>query len=85
VRDWGKGPQDPDEIERRFRELTKGIELANKSGFGRTGSGNRLFAGGTTPAALELIDTKTTSRGVVAHIYRPAGKPIRLGHRRARR
>jgi dihydrofolate reductase len=39
------------------------------------GSGKRLFADGTTPAALELIDSKTTSRGVVAHIYRPAGKP----------
>lgn len=39
------------------------------------GNGKRLFAGGTTPAALELIDTKTTSRGVVAHIYQPSGKP----------
>jgi dihydrofolate reductase len=39
------------------------------------GNGNRLFAGGTTPAALELTGTKTTSRGVVAHIYQPAGKP----------
>lgn len=39
------------------------------------GNGRRLFAGGTTPAALELIGTKTTSRGVVAHIYRPSGKP----------
>jgi dihydrofolate reductase len=39
------------------------------------GNGQRLFAGGTTPAALKLIDTKTTSRGVVAHIYQPSGKP----------
>jgi dihydrofolate reductase len=39
------------------------------------GNGKRLFAGGTTPAALELIGTKTTSRGVVAHIYQPSGKP----------
>lgn len=39
------------------------------------GNGRRLFADGTTPAALELIDTKTTGRGVVAHSYRPAGKP----------
>ena len=39
------------------------------------GNGQRLFADGTTPAALELIDTKTTSRGVVAHIYQPSGKP----------
>jgi hypothetical protein len=42
---------------------------------GREGSGQRLFAGGTTPAALELIDTKVTSRGVVAHIYQPSGQP----------
>jgi dihydrofolate reductase len=39
------------------------------------GNGKRLFDAGTTPAALELIDTKTTSRGVVAHMYRPSGKP----------
>ncbi len=39
------------------------------------GSGNRLFAGGTTPTALKLIGTQTTSRGVVAHIYQPSGKP----------
>jgi dihydrofolate reductase len=44
------------------------------------GSGGRLFADGTTPAALELVDTKTTSRGVVAHIYHPAGKPHTGGH-----
>jgi dihydrofolate reductase len=37
------------------------------------GSGHRLFADGTTPTALELIDTKTTSHGVVAHIYHPSG------------
>ena len=39
------------------------------------GNGKRLFAEGTTPTALELVDTKTTSRGVVAHVYRPSGKP----------
>jgi dihydrofolate reductase len=39
------------------------------------GNGKRLFADGTTPAALQLIDTKTTSRGVVAHIYQPSGTP----------
>jgi dihydrofolate reductase len=39
------------------------------------GSGKRLFGDATAPAALELIDTKTTSRGVVAHIYQPSGKP----------
>lgn len=38
------------------------------------GDGQRLFASGTTPAALELVGTKTTGRGVVAHIYRPSGK-----------
>ena len=39
------------------------------------GSGNRLFADGTTPTALELIDTKTTSRGVVVHVYQSSGSP----------
>jgi hypothetical protein len=39
------------------------------------GNGARLFADGTTPAALDLIGTKTTSRGVVAHIHLPSGKP----------
>jgi dihydrofolate reductase len=39
------------------------------------GSGQRLFADGTTPTALELIDTKITSRGVVAHLCHPSGKP----------
>ncbi len=27
------------------------------------------------PAARRLIGTKTTSRGVVVHIYQPSGKP----------
>ena len=39
------------------------------------GRGNRLFADGTTPTALELIDTKTTSRGVVVHVYQSSGSP----------
>ena len=39
------------------------------------GDGNRLFEHGTTPAALRLTGTKTTSRGVVAHIYQPSGQP----------
>ena len=37
------------------------------------GDGKRLFAGGATPAALGLIATKPTSRGVVAHVYQPPG------------
>jgi len=39
------------------------------------GDGNRLFEHGTTPAALKLTGTKTTRRGVVAHIYQPSGQP----------
>jgi dihydrofolate reductase len=38
------------------------------------GNGIRLFRDGS-PAALRLIDTKTTSTGVVIHVYEPAGKP----------
>jgi dihydrofolate reductase len=39
------------------------------------GSGRRLFREGTTPAALQLVEARPTSRGAVLHIYRPAGKP----------
>src|SRR5216684_3866911 len=36
------------------------------------GSGRRLFKDGDSRAALELIDSKTTSTGVVIATYRPA-------------
>jgi len=39
------------------------------------GNGKRLFESGTAPAALKLIGTKTTSRGVVVHVYEPSGQP----------
>ena len=39
------------------------------------GTGKRLFASGTVPAALTLAETTTTSTGVVVSIYRRAGKP----------
>ncbi len=39
------------------------------------GTGKRLFGQGAVPAALKLIDTKTTSTGVIVSTYRPAGKP----------
>jgi dihydrofolate reductase len=39
------------------------------------GEGKRLFADGTVPAALRLVDTKTTGAGVAIHVYQPAGKP----------
>jgi dihydrofolate reductase len=39
------------------------------------GNGRRLFADGITPTAFRLIDTKTTSRGVVVHVYQPSGRP----------
>src|SRR6266566_2617859 len=37
------------------------------------GRGQRLFADGTMPAALRLVDTKTTSTGVAVHVYQAAG------------
>jgi dihydrofolate reductase len=40
------------------------------------GIGKRLFADGAVPAALKLVDTRTTSSGVVIHVYQPAGKPV---------
>jgi dihydrofolate reductase len=42
------------------------------------GPGKRLFATGTTPVGLELVDTKTSTTGVVMATYRPAGR-IDLG------
>jgi dihydrofolate reductase len=39
------------------------------------GTGKRLFASGTVPAALTLADTRTTSTGVVVSTYRRSGKP----------
>ena len=36
------------------------------------GSGEHLFPGGSTPAALQLLDTKTTPTGVVVATYKPA-------------
>jgi dihydrofolate reductase len=39
------------------------------------GAGRRLFSEGCPPAALSLVDTHTTSTGVVVHVYRHAGKP----------
>ena len=37
------------------------------------GEGKRLFATGAVPAALKLIDTKTSSTGVAIHTYERAG------------
>jgi dihydrofolate reductase len=39
------------------------------------GSGKRLFGAGTTPAGLELVDSKTSTSGVLVATYRPAGEP----------
>ena len=37
------------------------------------GQGKRLFAGGTIPGALKLVDTKTSTTGVAIHTYERAG------------
>jgi dihydrofolate reductase len=39
------------------------------------GKGKRLFREGNVPAALRLMDTKTTSSGIAIHTYEAAGKP----------
>ena len=39
------------------------------------GSGKRLFGEGTKPAGLELVDSKTSTSGVLLVTYRPAGEP----------
>ncbi|HEX6354822.1 dihydrofolate reductase family protein [Actinophytocola sp.] len=38
------------------------------------GTGKRLFADGAVPATLELVSTETTDKGVIASVYRSAGK-----------
>jgi dihydrofolate reductase len=38
------------------------------------GEGKRLFARGTIPAALKLVDTKTSTTGVAIHTYERAGE-----------
>ena len=39
------------------------------------GSGKKLFAGGTVPAALALTESRNSTTGVALHVYRPAGTP----------
>jgi dihydrofolate reductase len=38
------------------------------------GTGKRLFADGTIPAALQLVDSKISTTGVVIGTYEPAGE-----------
>ena len=40
------------------------------------GPGKRLFAGGTVPAGLRLIDSTVSTTGVVISTYAPAGKIV---------
>lgn len=39
------------------------------------GKGKRLFAEGTVPSSFKLIESCTTSSGVVSAVFQPAGKP----------
>jgi dihydrofolate reductase len=39
------------------------------------GSGRRLFAEGTRPAALKLLSSRATENGVTINLYEPAGEP----------
>jgi dihydrofolate reductase len=39
------------------------------------GNGKRLFADGTMPTNLKLVDTKTSSTGVAMNTYEVAGRP----------
>jgi dihydrofolate reductase len=38
------------------------------------GSGKRLFADGTIPSGLKLVDSKLSTTGVVIGTYEPAGE-----------
>jgi len=40
------------------------------------GSGKRLFADGTVPAGLKLVDSKISTTGVVVGTYEPAGEIV---------
>jgi dihydrofolate reductase len=40
------------------------------------GSGKRLFADGTTPAGLKLVDSTVSSTGVMIGTYEPAGELV---------
>jgi dihydrofolate reductase len=40
------------------------------------GSGKRLFADGTIPAGLNLLDSKVSTTGVVIGTYEPAGEIV---------
>lgn len=40
------------------------------------GSGKRLFAGGTIPGALRLVDSTVSTTGVLIGTYRPAGELV---------
>jgi dihydrofolate reductase len=42
------------------------------------GNGKRLFGHGTLPASLKLIDSKTTTTGVILAVYEPAGE-LKIG------
>ena len=39
------------------------------------GQGKRLFVEGSVPTAMRLLDTETTSTGVIVSRYQPTGKP----------
>jgi dihydrofolate reductase len=40
------------------------------------GSGKRLFADGTVPASLSVLDSKVNTKGVVMSTYEPAGELV---------
>ena len=50
----------------RYRLLTYPVML---------GAGQRLFKDGLEPAALRLVDSRTTGTGVTIGVYEPAGEP----------
>lgn len=40
------------------------------------GSGKRLFANGTIPSGLRLVDSKVSTTGVIMGVYEPAGELV---------
>ena len=39
------------------------------------GQGTRLFPADGPDAALDLVDSRSTPKGITIHVYRPTGRP----------
>jgi hypothetical protein len=61
---------------RRCFVTTSSTSSAYGSSPSSSGAGKRLFADGTIPAGLKLVDSKVSTTGVVIGTYEPAGEIV---------